>query len=160
MAKGKKKAPNSNTIAQNKKARHEYFLEDKIEAGLELQGWEVKSIRQGKVNISDTYVIIQNGEAYLMGSRITPLNTASTHVVADPQRNRKLLLNQREIDRLIGARDRQGFSIVASAMYWKKCWVKLAIHLAKGKKAHDKRDDIKDKDWERQKERVMKHNAR
>lgn len=160
MAKGKKKAPNSNTIASNKKARHEYFLEDKIEAGLCLQGWEVKSIRQGKVNIADSYVIIQNGEAYLMGSRITPLNTASTHVVADPERNRKLLLKQREIDRLIGARDRQGFSIVATSMYWKKCWVKLSIHLAKGKKSHDKRDDIKDRDWDRQKERVMKHSAR
>ncbi|MER2490528.1 SsrA-binding protein SmpB [Catenovulum sediminis] len=160
MAKGKKKSTSSNTIALNKKAKHEYFLEDKIEAGLELQGWEVKSIRQGKVNIADSYVFIKDGEAFVLGTRITPLNSASTHVVADPERSRKLLLKKREIDRLIGARDREGYSIVATSMYWKKCWVKLAIHLAKGKKSHDKRDDIKDKDWARQKERMMKHSAR
>lgn len=161
MAKSKKKSGNnSNTIAQNKKARHEYFLENKMEAGLELQGWEVKSIRQGKVNISDSYVIIHNNEAYLLGCQIQPLNSASTHVVADPERNRKLLLNRNQIDQLIGARDREGYSIVATAMYWKRCWVKIEIHLAKGKKTHDKRDDIKDKDWARQKERMMKSSMR
>ncbi len=161
MAKAKKKSSNnSNVIAQNKKARHEYFLEDKMEAGLELQGWEVKSIRQGKVNISDCYVIIQNNEAFLVGSQITPLNSASTHVVADPVRPRKLLLKRREIDKLIGARDREGYSLVATRMYWKRCWVKLEFHLAKGKKTHDKRDDIKDRDWARQKARVMKSTAR
>ncbi|MCU4676729.1 SsrA-binding protein SmpB [Catenovulum sp. 2E275] len=161
MAKSKKSSGNnSNLIAQNKKARHEFFLEDKFEAGMELQGWEVKSIREGKVNISECYVIIQNNEAYLVGSRITPLNSASTHVIADPVRPRKLLLSRREIDKLIGARDREGFSIVASRMYWKRCWVKLEIHLAKGKKSHDKRDDIKDKDWARQKERMMKTSLR
>ncbi len=155
----KNKSNTSGTIALNKKARHDYHLEDKMEAGIALQGWEIKSIRQGKVNITDNYVIIQNGEAYLVGARITPLNQASTHVICEPERARKLLLNQREIDRLIGARDRQGYSIVATAMYWKKCWVKLEIYLAKGKQSHDKRDTIKDRDWERQKARVMKHKS-
>jgi len=149
----------SGTIALNKKARHDYFLEDKFEAGLALQGWEIKSIRDGKVNITDNYVIIQNGEAYLVGCRITPLNQASTHVVCAPERARKLLLNKREIDKLIGARERQGYSIVATAMYWKKCWVKVEIYLAKGKQTHDKRDALKDKDWQRQKERVMRQKA-
>jgi len=155
----KKNKANKNTtgnIAQNKKARHDYFLEDKFEAGLSLQGWEIKSIRAGKVNITDTYVIIQNGEAYLVGCRISPLNQASSHVIAEPERARKLLLSRRELDRLMVARDRQGYSIVATNMYWKKCWVKLVIHLAKGKHERDKRDTLKDKDWQRQKERVMK----
>lgn len=147
------------TIALNKKARHEFHLEDKFEAGMELQGWEIKSIRDGKVNITDNYVIIQNGEAYLVGCRITPLQQASTHVVCAPERARKLLLSRRELDRLMGARDRQGYSIVATAMYWKKCWVKLEIYLAKGKDTKDKRDTLKDRDWQRQKERVMKHSV-
>lgn len=127
---------------------------------MELQGWEVKSIREGKVNISECYVIIQNNEAFLVGSRITPLNSASTHVVADPVRPRKLLLNRKQIDNLIGARDRDGYSMVATRMYWKRCWVKLEVRLAKGKKMHDKRSDIKDKDWARQKERMMKTKLR
>ncbi|KMT65482.1 SsrA-binding protein SmpB [Catenovulum maritimum] len=161
MANAKKKKTNtSNTIALNKKARHEYALEDKYEAGLELQGWEVKSIRAGKVNISDTYVFIKDGEAFLLGCQIQPLHTASTHVVADPKRYRKLLMKRREIDALIGAQERNGYTIVATAMYWKRCWVKLEIKLGRGKKSHDKREDIKDKDWARQKERMMKHNAR
>ena len=155
----KKNKPNSNTIALNKKARHDYHLEDKMEAGIALQGWEIKSIRSGKVNITDNYVIIQNGEAYLVGARITPLNQASTHVICEPERARKLLLKKREIDSLIGARDRQGYSIVATAMYWKKCWVKLEFCLAKGKKLHDKRAASKDQDWAREKERLMKHKA-
>lgn len=155
----KNKANTSGTIALNKKARHDYHLEDKFEAGMSLQGWEIKSIREGKVNITDNYVIIQNGEAYLVGSRITPLQQASTHVICAPERARKLLLNKRELDRLIGARDRQGYSIVATAMYWKKCWVKLEIHLAKGKQTKDKRDTVKERDWQRQKERVMKHSV-
>lgn len=161
MAKTKKKSGNnSNLIAQNKKAKHEFFLEDNFEAGMELQGWEVKSIREGKVNISECYVIIQNNEAFLVGSRITPLNSASTHVVADPVRPRKLLLNRKQIDNLIGARDRDGYSMVATRMYWKRCWVKLEVCLAKGKKNRDKRDDIKDRDWARQKERMMKTKLR
>lgn len=161
MAKTKKKSGNnSNLIAQNKKAKHEFFLEDNFEAGMELQGWEVKSIREGKVNISECYVIIQNNEAFLVGSRITPLTSASTHVVADPVRPRKLLLNRKQIDNLIGARDRDGYSMVATRMYWKRCWVKLEVCLAKGKKNRDKRDDIKDRDWARQKERMMKTKLR
>jgi len=159
MSKKKQKSNTSNTIALNKKARHEYFLEDKFEAGISLQGWEVKSIRAGKVNLTETYVIIQNGEAYLLGANISPLKQASSHVICDPDRSRKLLLNQRELEKLMGARDRQGYSIVATAMYWKKCWVKVEIYLAKGKQAHDKRDSAKDRDWSRQKERLMKHKA-
>ena len=158
--KNAKKSNNSNTIAQNKKARHEYFLEDKTEAGIELQGWEVKSIRAGKVNISETYIHLKDGEAYLLGSQIQPLNSASTHTICDPLRYRKLLLNKREIDRLVGATEREGYSLVATAMYWKKCWVKLEFHLAKGKKMHDKRADTKDKEWARDRERMMKHKSR
>lgn len=154
----KKKAP-SNTIALNKKARHEYFLEDKYEAGLELMGWEVKSIRAGKANISDSYVIIRDGEAYLLGAQIQPLHQASSHVVSDPDRTRKLLMKRRELNTLIGKSERDGYSIVATAMYWKGPWVKLEIYLAKGKKTHDKRDTIKDRDWARQKERMMKHSV-
>ncbi len=160
MAKHKKPKAQSNTIALNKKARHEYILNDKFEAGMELQGWEVKSIRAGKVNITDTYIHLKDGEAFLLASRITPLNSASSHVVCDPMRSRKLLLNKRELNRLIGATERDGYTLVATAMYWKKCWVKLEFHLAKGKKQHDKRADSKDKDWAREKERTMKHSVR
>lgn len=158
--KNAKNKPGSNTIALNKKARHEYSVEQKFEAGLELQGWEVKSLRAGKVNISDTYVIIHRGEAYLIGATINPLNAASTHVVADPTRSRKLLLNARELDKLIGSTERQGYTIVALAMYWKRSWAKLEIGLAKGKREHDKRSDIKDREWQRSKARVMKHSQR
>ncbi|GAA0852811.1 SsrA-binding protein SmpB [Aliiglaciecola litoralis] len=157
MSKKNAKSNQSNTIALNKKARHEFHLQDKIEAGIELQGWEVKGIRAGKVNLVDSYVIIHQGEAYLQGCKITPLNQASSHVVCDPDRQKKLLIHKREIDRLMGARERQGYSIVATAMYWKQCWVKVEIHLAKGKDSHDKRDAVKDRDWARQKERMMKH---
>ncbi|EKE82755.1 SsrA-binding protein SmpB [Idiomarina xiamenensis] len=156
----KKNNSTGGTIALNKKARHEYFLEHKFEGGLSLQGWEVKSIREGKVNIRDSYVIIKDGEAYLLGSQIQPLNSASSHVVCDAERTRKLLLKRRELDTLIGASEREGYAIVATAMYWKKCWVKLEFYLAKGKKSHDKRDTIKERDWQRQKERVLKHAVR
>ena len=156
----KKKKPSSNTIALNKKARHEYFLEDKYEAGLALQGWEIKSIRDGKVNLSDSYVILKDGEAYLLGAQIQPLNSASSHVVCDPERTRKLLLKRRELATLIGKTERDGYALVATAMYWKKCWVKLEFYLAKGKKSHDKRDTIKHRDWARQKERMLKHDVR
>lgn len=159
MAKKKPKAP-SNTIALNKKARHEYLLEKKFEAGLELQGWEVKSIREGKVNIADAYVHLKAGEVFLLNTQIQPLNQASSHVVCEPNRARKLLLNKREINELIGAVERQGYTLVATAMYWKKSWVKVEFHLAKGKHAHDKRTDIKDRDWSRDKERIMKHSTR
>ena len=153
----KKNKTNNNTIALNKKARHEYSLLDKFEAGMQLQGWEVKSIRAGKVNLTDAYVYIKDGEAYVTNISITPLNQASSHVVCDPTRTRKLLLHQREIDHLMGGMDRQGLTIVATAMFWKANWVKLEMWLAKGKQEHDKRDTIKDRDWARQKERMMKH---
>jgi SsrA-binding protein len=155
----KKKSNPSTTIALNKKAKHEFHFIDKFEAGMELQGWEVKSIRAGKVNLSDAYVFVKNGEAFVTNLQITPLNQASTHVICDPTRQRKLLLHRRQIDQLIGAVERDGNTIVATAMYWHKCWVKLEIRLAKGKQAHDKRDSIKDRDWARQKERMMKHKA-
>ncbi len=153
----KKNKSKDNTIALNKKARFEYSLLDKFEAGMQLQGWEVKSIRAGKVNLTDAYVFIKDGEAYVTNISITPLNQASSHVICDPTRTRKLLLHQREIDHLMGGLDRQGLTIVATAMYWKASWVKLEMWLAKGKQEHDKRDAIKDRDWARQKERMMKH---
>ena len=157
MAKKNSSKSTSNTIALNKKARHEYFLHDKFEAGVELQGWEVKSIRAGKVNISETYIHLKNGEAFLLGSQIQPLNSASTHVICDPMRYRKLLLSRRELDRLVGATERDGYSLVATAMYWKKCWVKLEFHLAKGKKMHDKRETMKDRDNKRDLARIKKN---
>ncbi|MFT4939078.1 MAG: SsrA-binding protein [Paraglaciecola sp.] len=159
MSKKKSKSANTNTIALNKKARHEYNLTDKFEAGMALQGWEVKSIRSGKVNLSDSYVVIKNGEAFLIGTTIQPLNQASSHVVCDPTRSRKLLLKKRELDRLIGSVERQGYSILATAMYWSKNWVKVEIYLGKGKHEHDKRDAVKDRDWARDKERMMKNSA-
>jgi len=157
-----KKANNKNqggTIALNRKARHEYFLEERFEAGMQLQGWEIKSIRQGKVNLSDSYVIIKNGEAFLFGAQIQALHSASSHVVCDPERSRKLLLNRREINKLVGHKERDGYTLIATAMYWKACWVKLEFYIAKGKKSFDKRDDIKERDWSREKERMMKHKA-
>lgn len=158
MAKKKKSnKANSNTIALNKKARHNYNLTDKYEAGISLQGWEIKSIRSGKVNISDCYVMIKDREAYLVGGEIMPLTAASSHVVCDPVRPRKLLLNRRELDKLIGSVERDGYSLIATAMYWKQCWVKLEFYLGKGKKDHDKRADIKEREWKIDKERMMKH---
>ncbi len=160
MSKKKNSNNQGGTIAVNRKARHEYFLQDRFEGGMALQGWEIKSIRQGKANIADSYVIIKDGEAYLFGSVIQPLNSASSHVVCDPERSRKLLLNKREINKLIGAKERDGYTMVATAMYWKGPWVKLEFYLAKGKREFDKRDDIKDRDWSREKERMMKHSKR
>ena len=127
----KKLKPGSNTIALNKRARHDYFIEDEIEAGLELQGWEVKSMRAGKANISDSYVIFKNGEAFLFGASIQPLNVASTHIVCDPTRTRKLLLNKRELASLFGKATRDGFTIVALSLYWKSAWAKVKIGLGK-----------------------------
>ena len=150
----KKVKPGSNTIALNKRARHDYFIEDEIEAGLELQGWEVKSMRAGKANLSDSYVIFKNGEAFLFGASI-----ASTHVVCDPTRTRKLLLKQRELDSLFGKANRDGFTLIALSLYWKGAWAKVKIGLAKGKKQQDKREDIKEREWKVAKERIMK-NAR
>ncbi len=157
MAKKKGKPANSGaTIALNKKARHDYFITDRFEAGIVLEGWEVKSLRAGRVQLSDSYVLIKDNEAWLLGALITPLPTASTHIHPDPTRTRKLLLNRTELDKLIGAVERKGFTLVPLAMYWKRSRAKLEIGLAKGKQAHDKRATQKDRDWQRQKERLLK----
>ncbi len=152
----KSKDDASAVIALNKRARHEYFIEESLDAGLVLQGWEVKSLRAGKAQITEGYVIIKNGEAWLIGAHVTPLRTASTHVVADPTRTRKLLLNRRELDRLVGAVERKGHTVVPLKLYWKNGKAKLEIGLAKGKQAHDKRATEKDRDWQRDKARLMR----
>ena len=157
MVKKKSHKSGSATIALNKRARHEYFIEEEIEAGLSLQGWEVKSLRAGKANISDSYVLLKEGEAWLFGATITPLSVASSHVVCDPTRTRKLLLNQRELNSLFGRINREGYTVVALSLYWKNAWAKVKIGVAKGKKQHDKRDDIKDREWQVNKARIMKH---
>ncbi|MDE0513313.1 MAG: SsrA-binding protein SmpB [Gammaproteobacteria bacterium] len=155
MAKKKDKTPD-NTIARNKKARFEYSIEDKFEAGLVLEGWEVKSLRAGKIQINESYVLLKDREAFLFGALITPLPTASTHVRTDPQRTRKLLLNRAEINRLANAVERQGYTVIPLTMYWKNGRAKLAIGVAKGKKTHDKRQAERDRDWQLQKERLLK----
>lgn len=146
----------SSTIALNKKAKHDYALGQRFEAGLVLEGWEVKSLRAGKVQLRDAYVLLKDGEAFLFGAHITPLPSASTHVEADPQRTRKLLLHKDELDQLVGAVERKGFALLATAMYWKKGRAKVEIALGKGKKQHDKRATEKERDWERQKSRILK----
>jgi SsrA-binding protein len=160
MGKKKKPAAPSSTIALNKKARHDYHIEDDFEAGLVLEGWEVKSLRAGRTQLKEGYVIIRQGELYLFGAHISPLPSASTHVHADPTRTRKLLLNRREIDRLIGAVERSGYTIVPLSLYWKKGRVKLRIALAKGKKLFDKRASIKQREWDRDKQRLLKSGSR
>ncbi|MGF1526484.1 MAG: SsrA-binding protein SmpB [Candidatus Competibacterales bacterium] len=150
----------SNDIARNKKAFHDYFIEKRFEAGLALEGWEVKSLREGRAQIKEGYVIVKGGEAFLMGCHISPLNSASTHVYADPLRTRKLLLHRAEIGQLIGAVERKGYALVPLALYWKSHLAKLSLGLAKGKKAHDKRDAEKEKDWQRDKQRVMRERNR
>jgi len=154
-----KKTPKqqSNTIAQNRKVRHDYFIEEKFEAGLALQGWEVKSLRGGSVNLTDTYVFVKDNEAWLIGTNITPLNTVSTHYVTEPTRTRKLLLNARELKRIEDAIKQKGRTCVCTTLYWKGHLVKCEIALAKGKVAYDKRMDSKEKDWGRQKQRLMRH---
>lgn len=149
----------SSTIALNKKARHDYFIEESQEAGLVLEGWEVKSLRAGRAQIAEAYVVVRGGEIWLVGANITPLTSASTHVHADAGRSRKLLLQRREIDRLIGAVERAGYTMVPLKLYWKKGRAKLEIGLAKGKKQHDKRHAERDRDWQRQKARIMKHSG-
>ncbi|AAW86497.1 SsrA-binding protein SmpB [Aliivibrio fischeri] len=161
MAKKKSKdKAGSNTIAMNKQARHEYFIDDEIEAGIELQGWEVKSLRSGKVNIAESYVYVRDGEIFISGMTITPLQAASTHVIANPTRIRKLLMSRKEIDNLIGRVNREGMTLVATTMYWVRSWAKIKVGVAKGKKLHDKRTDSKEKDWNRDKARIMKSSLR
>lgn len=155
-APNKEKSKETPPIALNKRARHDYFIEENLEAGMALQGWEVKSLRAGKAQITEGYVLVKNGEAWLIGAHISPLKTTSTHVIADPTRTRKLLLHRRELDRLIGAVERKGHTIVPLKLYWKNGKVKLEIGLAKGKQAHDKRASEKDRDWQREKARLLR----
>ena len=154
--KGKKK-DGSNTIARNKRARFEYHIEERIEAGLSLEGWEVKSLRDSRVQFADSYVLLKDNEAFLFGCRIDPLPTASKHITPDPTRTRRLLMHRREIDRLTSLVDRKGFTVVPISMYWSRGKVKVEIGIATGKRQHDKRKVQKDRDWDRQKSRIMKH---
>jgi SsrA-binding protein len=145
------------TIALNKRARYEYHIEERLEAGLSLEGWEVKSLRAGNIQFGDSYVLLKDNEAFLFGCLISPLPTVSTHKVPDPTRTRKLLLHRREIDRLKGSVDRKGKTVIPTAMYWSRGKVKVEVGIATGKRQHDKRKVEKDRDWERQKSRIMKH---
>lgn len=153
----KNKGAKDNTIAENRKARHDFHIEDDFEAGLCLEGWEVKSLREGRANLTEAYVFVRNNEVFMTGCNISPLPTASTHISPEPTRQRKLLLNRIEIDRLAVAVDRKGYTLVPLTLYWKKGRAKLKIGLAKGKQQHDKRADDKDRDWKRQQARIMKN---
>lgn len=151
-----KETATARVIAENRRARFDYFIEERYEAGLALQGWEVKSLRAGKAQIAEAYVFLRDGEAFLLGAHITPLNTASTHTLADPTRTRKLLLNRSELSHLVGAVERKGYTLVPLELYWKNGRAKLQVGLAKGKKQHDKRATEKDRDWEREKARMLR----
>ncbi|MBT7335968.1 SsrA-binding protein SmpB [bacterium] len=160
MKKNTQKGNTSNTIALNKRARHEYHLEQKFEAGIALQGWEVKAIRSGRVQLTDSFVSLHRGEAYLASANITALLSASTHVVAEPQRNRKLLLHAKELAQMFVATQQKGYTCVPTALYWKNNHIKVEIALAKGKQEHDKRATKREQDWQRDKQRLMKaHNS-
>ncbi|MFO0333707.1 MAG: SsrA-binding protein SmpB [Pseudomonadota bacterium] len=150
------KDSNTGTIAQNRRARHDYFIDERYEAGLALKGWEVKALRAGRLQLNEGYVLMKGDEAWLLGSHISPLNSASTHVIADPTRTRKLLLKRREIDHLVGAVERKGYALVPLSMYWKDGRAKLEIGLARGKKQHDKRETEKTRAWARDKARVLR----
>lgn len=156
MTKQKKPQANSGTIALNKKAKHDYFVEDRFEAGVALTGWEVKSLRAGKAQLVDSYILLKDGEAFLFGAHIAPLKTASTHVIADPTRTRKLLLKARELDKILTGVDQKGASCVPLALYWKKHLVKCEIALVRGKKDFDKRETEKQRDWNREKQRIVR----
>ncbi|MFT3789620.1 MAG: SsrA-binding protein SmpB [Rudaea sp.] len=158
MAKDNKKT--DSTIALNKRARHEYHIDERYEAGIALQGWEVKSLRAGRISIVEAYAIARNGEIFLFGASIPPLLSASTHVVAEDKRTRKLLLNRAEIDKLVGAVERKGYTLVPTAMYWKGNRVKVELGLAKGKQDHDKRAAEKDRDFAREKQQAMRSKNR
>ena len=144
------------SIAQNKKAFHDYFVEQQFEAGIELEGWEVKSIRAGRLQLKEAFVIVRNGEIYLIGCHISPLATVSTHFQPDPVRTRKLLLHKEEINKLIGSVERAGYTMLPLDMHFKRGKIKLAVGLAKGKKQHDKRQADKERDWQREKQRILK----
>jgi SsrA-binding protein len=143
-------------IAENRRARFEYFIEERYEAGLELAGWEVKSMRAGRAQLAEAYVFLRGGEAFLTGAHLSPLRTTSTHVLPDPTRTRKLLLHRSQLQGLIGAVERRGYTLVPLELYWKNGRAKLQIGLAKGKKQHDKRAVEKDRDWQRDKARALR----
>jgi SsrA-binding protein len=153
---GKKQSAGEKTIVINKKVRRDYFIDERFEAGISLQGWEVKSLRAGKVEIVDSYILLKDNEAYLFGALITPLPTSSSFI-NESQRNRKLLLHRIELNKIISAVERKGFALVPTAMYWKNGHIKLEIGVARGKKMHDKRETEKKRDWERQKARLVRH---
>ena len=155
-----KKPETSSRIADNKKAAYNYFFEEKFEAGMVLQGWEVKALREGKVQLTDGYVVVKGGELYVIGCQINPLKTASTHVSPDAVRTRKLLMHKEEIRRLIGKVQQKGYTLVPLNLHWKEGKVKCEIALAKGKAEHDKRDTIKDREGKREVERAMKNRSR
>ena len=144
------------SIVENRKAFHDYFIEERFEAGIALEGWEVKAIRAGRVQLKEAYVIVSNGEVFLLGSHISPLPTASTHIQPDPTRTRKLLLNAGEITKLIGAVERAGYTLVPLDMHYARGRVKLAVGLAKGKKQYDKRQSERDKEWNREQQRLLR----
>lgn len=156
MSKNKKDSARSGTIAVNKRARFEYEIDEKLEAGLVLQGWEVKSLREGRIQFGDSYALLKGGEAFLFGAQISPLISASTHVIADKLRNRKLLLHRVELNRLIGAVERKGYTVIPLSLYWKANKVKVELGLARGKKLHDKRETERERDWQRDKARIMR----
>ncbi len=155
MAKKKTKTPD-NTIVQNKRARFDYTLLETFEAGVALAGWEVKALRAGKAQLTDSYVLVKDGEAWLLGAQITPLDTASTHFVTDPTRTRKLLLHKKELAKILAATQAKGQTCVCTRLYWKGHLVKASVALAQGKQSHDKRDTERDRDWNRQKQRIMR----
>ena len=159
MAKKKGSKP-SNVIAQNKRARFDYHLNDTFEAGVALVGWEVKSLRMGKADLADSYVLMKDGEAFLLGAHVSPLDTVSTHYVTDPTRTRKLLLHRKELARLHAAVSQKGQTCVCTDLHWKGHLVKARLALATGKKAHDKRDTAKERDWSRQKQRIIRDNVK
>ena len=158
--KGKDSGSGNTTIAQNKRARHDYSIEERLEAGIALQGWEVKALRAGRISLAESYAIVRKGEIFLFGAQITPLLSTSTHVVPDDRRSRKLLMHRAEIDRLIGKVERDGYTLIPLALYWKNGRVKLDLALAKGKQSHDKREASKARDWEREKGRIMRQHNR
>jgi SsrA-binding protein len=160
MAKTKGKEKQGGTIALNKRARHEYHIDQRYEAGIALQGWELKALRAGRINFGESYAIIRQNELFLFGASIPPLISASTHVIAEDRRNRKLLLHRQEIDQLVGAVERKGYTLVPTAMYWKGNKVKVEIGVARGKQEHDKRNTEKERDWQREKQRTMRSHNR
>jgi SsrA-binding protein len=155
-----KKDSASGEIAVNKRARFDYHIDERMEAGVALQGWEVKSLRDGRIQFGESYALLKDGEAYLFGAQITPLISASTHVIADKMRNRKLLLHRAELNRLVGAVERKGYTVIPLRVYWKGNRVKVELGLAKGKKLHDKRETEKDRDWQRDKARILRERNR